>query len=141
MNSHYFLQAPADMALINDIVKAINGEYSAIACYDALSKLAPTEEDRKRILEIRNDEIRHYQVFTHIYTMLTRRQPNPKMIEQCANAYNEGVNAAFKDEQETVDFYYGISARAQDHYIKEQFWRAAADEQNHAVWFLYLLIR
>ena len=141
MNSHYFLQAPADMALINDIVKAINGEYSAIACYDVLSKLAPTEEIRKRILEIRNDEIRHYQVFTHIYMMLTRRQPTPKMMEQCANAYSEGVNAAFKDEQETVDFYLGISDRAQDQYIKEQFWRAAADEQNHAVWFLYLLIR
>lgn len=140
MNNHYYMQAPTDIALINDIVKAINGEYSAITCYEVLSKQAPTEEIRNRILEIRNDEIRHYQVFTHMYTMLTGRQPTPKMTEQCANTYMGGVHAAFKDEQETVDFYHEVSAKAEDPFIKEQFWRAAADEQNHAVWFLYLLV-
>jgi rubrerythrin len=141
MDSHYYLHAPADIGLINDIVKAINGEYSAIACYEVLSKLAPTEEIRKQILEIRNDEIRHYQVFTHMYMMLTGRQPTPTMIEQCASEYIAGVNAAFKDEQETVDFYNGVSARAHDPIIREEFARAAADEQNHAVWFLYFLIK
>ncbi|GAA3314104.1 hypothetical protein GCM10020331_005840 [Ectobacillus funiculus] len=40
--------------------------------------------------------------------------------------------------KKTVDFFYlDIADKAQDSYIKKQFRRAATDEQNHAVWFLY----
>lgn len=130
---------PADAALVADIGKAINGEYSAIACYEQLAKLATNEEARKRILEIRNDEIRHFQVFSKIYTALTGRKPTPQIMEQCPTEYREGLHFAFKDEQETVDFYLDIAEKSNDPYSKEQFKRASADEQNHAVWFLYYL--
>ena len=50
------------------------------------------------------------------------------------------LGPAFKDEQETVDFYLDLADQTQDQSIKKVFQRAAADEQNHAVWFLYLLI-
>ncbi|KYD11778.1 hypothetical protein B4119_4180 [Parageobacillus caldoxylosilyticus] len=53
----------------------------------------------------------------------------------------EGLEYALKDEQETVDFYLDISDETNDPYIKEVFRRAAADEQNHAVWFLYYFIK
>jgi rubrerythrin len=36
-----------------------------------------------------------------------------------------------------VDFYLEITDYTTSSYIKEVFRRAAADEQNHAVWFLY----
>jgi rubrerythrin len=123
--------------LIGDITKAINGEYSAIACYEQLAKIAPNEEVRNRILEIRKDEIRHYQIFSQIYFTITSRQPAPQIIEQCATEYRSGLEAALKDEQETVDFYHEIADTPKDPYVSEQFRRAAADEQNHAVWFLY----
>ncbi|MCZ8516250.1 ferritin-like domain-containing protein [Paenibacillus filicis] len=132
---------PADSALIADIAKAVNGEYSAIACYEQLAKLAPEEEARKRILEIRNDEIRHFQVTSKIYTGLTGRKPAPHITEPCPSDYRAGLEFAFKDEQETVDFYLNIAEKSVDPYGKDQFRRAAADEQNHAVWFLYLLTR
>jgi rubrerythrin len=41
-----------NQSLIKDIQKAINGEYSAIACYKKLAKLAPTVEEKNRIREI-----------------------------------------------------------------------------------------
>jgi rubrerythrin len=125
--------------LLGDITKAINGEYSAIACYEQLAKIAPNEEARNRILEIRKDEIRHYQIFSQIYFTITgRQQPAPQIVEQCATEYRSGLEAALKDEQETVDFYHEIAYTSKDHpYVSEQFRRAAADEQNHAVWFLY----
>ncbi|MFC3884966.1 ferritin-like domain-containing protein [Bacillus songklensis] len=126
-----------DSDLINDIAKAINGEYSAISCYGKLAKNAATEKEKKQILEIRQDEVRHYQIFSAIYMNLTGKQPKPEITEPCPKNYKEGLKFAFKDEQETVDFYLDISDKAQDPYIKEQFRRAAADEQNHAVWFLY----
>lgn len=127
--------------LATDIEKAINGEYSAIKCYAQLAKLAPNEEVRKRILEIRQDEMNHFQTFAKIYTDLTGRQPKPKVIEECPNQYKDGLEFALKDEQEAVDFYLKIADEATNPSIKEAFRRAAADEQNHAVWFLYYLVK
>lgn len=40
-----------DTQLVNDIQKAINNaEYSAVACYEKLAKLAPTQDERNKIL-------------------------------------------------------------------------------------------
>jgi rubrerythrin len=126
---------------IRDIEQAINGQYSAIQCYAKLAEMAPTDKERKQILEIRNDEIKHYQQFTQIYVSLTGMQPNAKMMEECPDTYIEGLTYALEDEQKTVDFYLDIAEETNNPYIKEVFHRAAADEQNHAVWFLYYFIK
>lgn len=125
--------------IVADIAKAINGEYSAITCYGQLAKMAPNESAKNRILEIRSDEIRHYNSFSQIYAYLTGRQPAPRMSEECARRYGPGLRASFMDEQETVDFYLDIADKTNDPHISATFRRAAADEQNHAVWFLYLM--
>lgn len=127
--------------LVADIEKAINGEYSAIKCYAQLAKVAPNEEIRKQILEIRQDEINHLQTFGRIYTDLTGKQPKPKVTEECPNQYKDGLEFALNDEQKTVDFYLDIADEATNPSIKEAFRRAAADEQNHAVWFLYYFVK
>jgi len=132
-------RANPDTALTSDILKAINGEYSAIACYEQLAKLAPNESERRQILEIQKDEKRHLQLFRQIYTDLTGKQPSQQITETCPNTYRVGLDAAFRDEQETVDFYLGLSDRAQNIAIRDTLRRIAADEQNHAVWFLYFL--
>jgi rubrerythrin len=123
-------------ALVEDIRKAINGEYSAIQCYEKLAKSAPNQDIREQIDEIRQDEITHFKAFTHIYYSLTGQQPQPEIIEDCPDEFRASAIAAFKDEQKTVDFYLGIAEEAQNPYIRQIFTRAAADEQNHAVWFL-----
>lgn len=127
--------------LIRDLEKAINGEYSAINCYDKLAKLASSEKERKQILEIRKDEVKHYQQFVQLFNRLTGRQPQPKITEECPDTYIEGLEFALQDEQHTVDFYMEIADGAADSFVKEAFRRAAADEQNHAVWFLYFFTK
>ncbi|MGE7673381.1 ferritin-like domain-containing protein [Lysinibacillus sp. NPDC094403] len=145
-NQYYYHYAPQyndnyhmlnDAQLVNDIQKAINGEYSAIVCYEKLAKMAPTEDEKNRILEIQKDEKRHLEEISKIYTTLTGRKPSYQIIEECPDYFREGIEFAFKDEQETVDFYLDIADKANDPIIKESFRRAAADEQNHAVWFLF----
>ncbi|MCP1092610.1 cupin domain-containing protein [Bacillaceae bacterium OS4b] len=131
----YFRQTN-DTQLASDIQKAINAEFSAIACYEKLANNAPTQDERNKILEIQKDERRHLEEFSGIYTNLTGRQPTYKITEECPEKYRAGIEFAFKDEQEAVDFYLDIADKAQDTFIKERFRRAAADEQNHAVWFL-----
>ncbi|KSU81003.1 ferritin-like domain-containing protein [Fictibacillus enclensis] len=128
-----------DAQEIANLEKALNGEYSAIICYEKTSLLAPNPEGKKTIQEIRQDEVNHYQVISAIYTQLTGRTFTPKQTEACPTNYREGLKTGFKDEQETVDFYLKISDQASNNYIKEVFKRIAMDEQNHAVWFLYLL--
>jgi rubrerythrin len=136
--NHHF-RPNSDVSLVNDIAKAINGQYSAIVCYERLAQLAPNEDVRKQIIEIRQDEIRHFQIFSQIFTSLSGKQPMPQIIQGCPSDYRAGLHFAFKDEQETVDFYLNISEKANDQLIKEHFRRASADEQNHAVWFLYFM--
>ncbi|WP_409250997.1 ferritin family protein [Bacillus sp. SCS-153A] len=125
--------------LAKDIQRAINGEYSAILCYEELSKKAKTLEEKEQILEIQQDEKRHFKEFIKIFKSLTGTKPAPKVTEDCPAQYKKGLQAAFKDEQDTVDFYLEIADKADDLTIKRVFQRAAAEEQNHAVWFLYFL--
>lgn len=123
--------------LVPDIEKAINGEYSAIACYQKLIGAAPSNEEKEVIGEIRKDEIKHFREFCRIYTTITGGTFRPRIIEECPADYQEGLRAAFKDEQETVDFYREIADKAKDPFIRKPFRRAAADEQHHAVWFSF----
>ena len=127
----------ASHPLVQDVEKAINGEYSASDCYARLANLAPSKKVREQILEIRQDEIKHYQQFVQIYRGLTGIPPQPKITEGCPNTFLKGLEFAIEDEQKTVDFYMEIADAATDPFIKEVFRRAAVDEQNHAVWFLY----
>lgn len=142
MNNYYYpyyTRAPQDENLIAGIAKAINGEYSAVQCYEQLAKFAPDTEIRDQILEIRKDEIAHLNTFSKVYQSLTGKQPTPELSEACPDNFKDGILAAFKDEQETVDSYLDIADSTQNPYIRRVFKRAAADEQNHAVWFLYYL--
>ena len=138
---HGYIEAKEGARLVREIAQAINGEYSAIACYEELIKMAPTEEEKKRIGEIREDEVRHFRLFSNLYTKLTNRKPVPRITEKCPGEYKAGLIAAFYDEQETVDFCLDMADRARDPFIKEVFRRAAADEQNHAVYFLNYMVK
>lgn len=128
-------------SLVRDLEKAINGEYSAIICYRLLSSQAGDEKTKKIIDEIRKDEERHLEVFRQAYRHLTGKKAAPKQTEQCANTYTQGLQLAFEDEQETVDFYNEVADKTKLKNIKHIFRRAALDEQNHAVWFLSFLTK
>lgn len=125
--------------MIKEIAKAVNGEYSAIQCYTKLIEMAPTEKEKSIIREIRQDEMRHFHELSALFMLIANRQPVPEISEKCPGEYREGLRFAFEDEQETVDFYHEIGDRANHPFVREVFRRAAADEQNHAVWFLSML--
>jgi rubrerythrin len=136
-----YYRTPYDIQLAKDIQKAINAEYSAVDCYKKLADMAPTKQEKNNILEIRKDEERHLKEFSQIYTNLTGKDPSYKITEECPEKYKVGIEFAFNDEQKAVDFYLDIADKANDIAIKDRFRRAAADEQNHAVWFLFFLSR
>lgn len=127
------------MELITDISKAIISEYEAIHCYGYLINQTSNSEIKEQIIEIRNDEICHYQTFYNLYLSLTKTHPHVSSAKQCPPDFKNGIITAFKDEQKTVDFYHEIARNINEMYIKEPFQQAALDEQNHAIWFLYFM--
>ncbi|WP_018664130.1 ferritin-like domain-containing protein [Heyndrickxia acidiproducens] len=144
-NYHYnptdFRNAQPDTGFIANLTKAINGEYSAVTCYEQIARKAPTAEFRNIIMEIRDDELRHFHTFSRLYTSMTGTHPQPKITEPCPQTYRGGLEFGVKDEQNTVDFYRDIAESVQDPTIKNAFDLASRDEQHHAVWFLYLLTK
>lgn len=138
---HYYGDYRQTEKLVRDVEKAINGEYSAIRCYEKLANIATSQREKKQIQEIRKDEQKHFNQFVQLYSSLTGRQPQPKITEECPRTYVRGLEFAFWDEQNTVDFYHEIADETNNPYIKDLFRRAAADEQNHAVWFMYFLFK
>lgn len=127
--------------LNSKILKAINDENTAVHCYAEIAKMAPSQREREVIEEIRRDEIRHFHDFSTIYVQLTGSQPQIAKLPACANQYLQAIDEAFIDEQMTVDFYHSIANETTNPGVRSSFRRAAEDEQNHAVWFLYLMRR
>ncbi len=121
--------------LQHNLMKALQGEYNAIVEYEHLAGQAPNESIRNRILEIRNDEKRHYQMFAYLLKHWFGQDFHPQPVKT-TTSYKEGVLNAIIDEQETVDFYHDLAEQINDPHAKMMIMRAAADEQNHAVWFL-----
>ena len=135
----YSVQPAIHEKMVQDLAKAINGEFNAIRFYEHLAQLAPNEEVKKRILEIRKDEMRHLQGFSYMYRYLTGQQPSPQITEALPTDFKSGVITAFKDEQEAVEFYHQAARESAIPYISNQFRSNASDEQNHAVWFLFYI--
>ena len=127
--------------LIKDLVKSINGEYSAVICYSILAeKRRPQKsEDESNISEKKKCAT---CTLSSLYTSITGKQLTPKQTEHCPHTYREGLRAAFYDEQKTNDFYLQASDRAVHPEAKRLFARTAFDEQRHAVWFytIYTLL-
>jgi rubrerythrin len=125
--------------LTENLMKAINGEYAAIHIYEKLAELALTPSQKKRILAIREDELRHFETFSALYHALTGHAASPVWTESFPKTFKQGVLLAFQDEQEASEFYQETADSSQLPYVKKVFRRAAADEQRHAVWFLSFL--
>ena len=125
--------------LTEKLTKAINGEFTAIHIYEKLADMASTPSQKERILAIRTDEVRHLETFSSLYHALTGNAPSPVCAEPFPKTFKQGILRAFKDEQETSEFYRDIADSTHLPYVKKVFNRAAADEQRHAVWFLSFL--
>ncbi|MDD9148718.1 MULTISPECIES: ferritin-like domain-containing protein [unclassified Sporolactobacillus] len=127
----------ADGTQIERIARSISGEYQAVHCYEILMNEAKSEREKRQIAEIRNDEIRHYRIFSSLYLQLTGQAYTVHQTEMCPNTYPEGLRHAIEDEQNTVDFYLESGDKAQNPQVRSIYYRIAKDEQQHAVWFLY----
>lgn len=131
--------ATGDDRLISDIKESVIKEVHAYDYYTKLAPMARDEQDRRTILRIRNDEIKHYRWFSAILQRLGAEQPEIPPGASPRN-FEEGVRESIRDELDDAAFYQNIAYRARDRSIEMHFLHAAQDEQRHAAWFQSMLL-
>jgi rubrerythrin len=111
--------------------------------YEWLIANAPSEEDRRIIAGIRDDEMRHYQMFRRLYTELTGQAPPEVMQEPFMppGSYCEGLQQAVLGEQGAVQRYrqilYAMQSRVHINVVTD----ILTDELRHGILYNYLYSR
>lgn len=111
--------------------------------YDKLINLAPNEEQKKIIADIRDDEKIHAKIFRKIFTELTGViLPNqiPSTSKMDTNfSYMEGLKKAFFGELEAVKKYREIMAYMPNKTLADMVMYVLTDEIRHADKYNYLI--
>lgn len=132
-------------SVLEMIRQAIASERSGREFYNRLSELAPGEEEREIINDIREDEARHARMFRQIYREISGSRPAfseeegedyDRWIE-----YSTGLREGLFDELEAVRLYRQIYFGMRSRRHRNMLFDIITDEQIHADLFNYLYIR
>lgn len=114
------------------------------AFYDKLITLAPNEEQKKIIADIRDDEKIHAKIFRKIFTELTgvilpTTPSNMKHMENTNITYMDGLKKAFFGELDAVKKYRETMAYMPNKQLYDMFMYVITDEMRHADKYNYLI--
>lgn len=121
------------------LVKAMKGEAEAGRYYKKLIGLAPDEKEADIINHFLEDEAKHYSKFKMLYKMFTGKVPElPTPVPPDFSTYTEGVEQAILDELEAYEFYRDIYLSTNNMIVRDIFFEALTDENEHAAHLNYL---
>lgn len=129
---------------IENIKDFIMDENEDAEFYTKLISLAPNEEQKKIIEDIRNDERIHTQIFRKIFTELTgvvlpASSQMPKETTSPSFTYKEGLKKALFGELDAVKKYREIMAYMPKKDLADMFFYILSDEIRHADKYNYLI--
>lgn len=121
----------------------IEAEMQNSALYQALSTMAPDDDDRQLLLEFSEDDDRHASAFRGIYRAMTGRSYHPTIgAPQLVGAYpdilRERVLAESGDYRKYGEQY--LLAKNNEE-LRNAFYHALIDDNVHALRILYMLGR
>lgn len=128
---------------LNLISGAVSGETEDRQFYGYLLSVAPSDEDKNIISGIRDDEIKHFQLFRQIYFDLTGQvlpPPGNVTFEQPAS-YCAGIARAIKGEQGAVVRYRQILFAMQSRVHINMMTEIITDEIRHGSLYNYIYSR
>jgi len=117
------------------IKKAIEEEAKAAEFYRRLLKDAPNKLHCEFIQAAYEDELRHLQILSRLYTYYTDCDPKYCAEAPCYPCYRDGLLKALIDELKAVEFYRDIQLSTMDLVIRDSFYMIMVDEQSHATMF------
>jgi len=135
-----FTQAAFDKALML-IKEAVQDERNDELFYDYLISAAPTEEQKKIITSIRDDERTHRMLFREIYKAFTGMEIPMTSDEQFVKpaSYKEGVRKAVFGELSALEKYRIIREGLPSRMYRDVVFRILTDEMKHATKYTYIL--
>ncbi len=122
------------------IQQAVSGEKEDIDYYNYLIDIAPSEEDKQIISSIRNDEMKHYNMFIQIYCDITGH-PVPQGIEEpfiAPPTYCDGLKTAIFGENTAIMEYPQILYAMQPRVHINMLTGIISDEIRHGILLNYL---
>lgn len=121
------------------LLKAMNGEASARKYYKKLAGMAPDEKEADIIEHFYEEETKHLSKFRMLFEMTTGKEPELTGVKQPSfDNYLEGIEQAILDELEAYEFYRDIYLSSNNPMVREIFFEAFTDENEHAAHLNYL---
>ncbi len=125
------------------IRKAVAGETADRKFYEYLISVAPTQREKEIIAGIRDDEMKHFDMFRKIYLDITGYYPQPigeEEFEQPAN-YLEGIEKALFGELRAIEMYRQIYFGLRTRQHRDMLFEIITDEIRHSAMYNYLYTR
>ncbi|NEU29554.1 ferritin-like domain-containing protein [bacterium LRH843] len=122
------------------MANAVNGEREDQLFYEFLISEAPTEEEKNIISSIRDDEMKHGQMFREIYKALTGKEIISTNGAEFVRpkTYLEGIQKALFGELRAIEKYRIIRENLQDRHQRDMLFNIITDEIKHASKYNYL---
>lgn len=130
-------------AALQLIAEAVTDEFEDRKFYNYLISIAPAQEDKDIITGIRNDEMKHFDLFRNIYSVLTDKMP-PQPIQnefKMPASYCAGLKQAMLGELAAVERYRKILFAMQERIQINMLTEIITDELRHGSFYNYLLLK
>jgi rubrerythrin len=139
-NSYSMYTQQAFQQSLKLIAEAVQGEKEDQIFYDYLIANAPTQEQKEIITTIRNDEIRHNQLFKKMYKDLTGKEVILENEEEVVPpaSFEQGIKKAILGEMKAMEKYRVIRQGLPHRYHRDIVFSILTDELKHGT--LYNLI-
>ncbi|RSD27895.1 cupin domain-containing protein [Mesobacillus subterraneus] len=121
--------------VLEALLAGIKGEASAIDFYSRLAGTAPNQQHRKAIFQAMEDKQVHLKQFTDLFVTLTGQYPQYEIEQVSFDSYQEGLKKAYEAEVEDYHEYRNSYLLTQYLPVGHVFFRAFADEIEHATRF------
>ena len=119
---------------------SIKDEKHDILFYDYLIIIAPDDEDREIIRDIRDDEKKHEEMLKELYNAYTGEEISEEEASfEKPKDYYDGLKKAFFGEIAAMERYRDIRAGLPDMFHRDMVEEIKSDESEHADKFNYLL--
>lgn len=128
-----------DKNVLDLIMEAMKDERHDRIKYKKMMELAKSDKVRKQIEFAYKDEGKHYQMFKHIYQMLTGKEcdiPAPKVEK--IDCLLPAIESSINGELEAVELYRKIMSMLPTIQMRDMLFEIITDEQEHATRFVYL---
>lgn len=115
------------------IAEAVQGEKEDQNFYDYLITNAPTQNQKEIITSIRNDDIRHNQLYKKMYKELTGQEVHIEKEEEFVPpaSFEQGIRKAVLGEMKAVEKYRIIRQGLPHRYHRDIAFEILTDELNH----------